>query len=261
VNESNRLLHYICNEVRSYRHIEWQSIEHAQFQITQLVRPLLETTRNIFRNIILQQAKPSKPQIKLCSKAISQPSTICTKRKRVPQLCSDFWILPDDLQILSDRCTICKSNEKRHINVDYKLDYKPLGKDYRQVVNELDRNLDQLTKAIFEFGYFFVYTTPASEPIDPILSYLNQIIQEENQICQEKGANCLNSILHKKFIQFKKEYEQRQGVEMSKKKSVELSSIYELIQSVSENDLIEEQIGVIKQYQQKYMIELEKQLS
>jgi GTP-binding protein EngB required for normal cell division len=53
VNESTRLLQYICNNLKSYSQKDWQSIEHAQCRINQLVRPILETIRNIMRNMIL----------------------------------------------------------------------------------------------------------------------------------------------------------------------------------------------------------------
>ena len=53
VKESKRFLAYLCDELKSYPKIQWQSIEHAQFQMTLLVRPMLETLRNLFRNVIL----------------------------------------------------------------------------------------------------------------------------------------------------------------------------------------------------------------
>jgi GTPase SAR1 family protein len=71
VNESNRFLQYICSELKPFPQENWQSIDHAQFQINRLIRPILETTRNILRNIILLKEEPSNANVFLDRTVIS----------------------------------------------------------------------------------------------------------------------------------------------------------------------------------------------
>ncbi len=121
---SNHLIQFICQEVKPYSQNKWQSIEHAQFKINHLTHLMLETIRNIFRNIILFKEKSSKLIIKLCPMALSEPSALCYKCPRTPELFSDFWILPDNFYIvLLNTCNDCDCDTRKHIDVDYKLNY------------------------------------------------------------------------------------------------------------------------------------------
>ncbi|CAF2819901.1 unnamed protein product [Rotaria sp. Silwood2] len=43
VAESNRLFKRIFEELKSYLYTEWQSIEHIQIKINQMIRPTSET--------------------------------------------------------------------------------------------------------------------------------------------------------------------------------------------------------------------------
>jgi GTPase SAR1 family protein len=259
-SESNRLFGYICGALKAYPQTEWKSIEHAQFQINQLIRPVLEAIRNILRNIILQTEKTSKRPILLVPKMISRPSTICNTCERTPRRYSDFWILPDDLHYFSDKCADCECSRKRHVSLDYQLEYALSDDVNRQFMNEMQSNLDYLKQASQKFGCFFYSITHTSEVNGPVLSYLNQMIEEENKICQQKGTPCLNSILHTKLNQFREEYNQTQNISMSNRNSIHLAEIYKLIESVTDLDLIRKQIDVIKRYHQKYMSEQETEI-
>ncbi len=77
MNESNRLIDYICAQLAACPvHNEWQSIKHVEVEIVHMIRPILETMRNTLRNIILYKMGSNK-FIKLCPKAIHRPATIC----------------------------------------------------------------------------------------------------------------------------------------------------------------------------------------
>ncbi|CAF1038301.1 unnamed protein product [Rotaria sordida] len=260
VNESNRFLGYICGALKTYPSDEWKSINHAQFQINQMIRPILETIRNLFRNLILYEEKSSTQLIKLCPSVVAHSSTICIKCNRVPKDYNEFWIYPDDLHTFSNKCLNCRCSRNRHIDINYKLDYELSNNVNKQFIDEIKLKSDQLNQAIFEFGCFFVDTSRTLKTNDLILSFLNQMIEEENQICQLKTNNNLNLILYKQLNQFKEEYEQRQNVSISNKNSINLNKIYILSQNISRIDLIEKQIDVIKQYHRTYMNEQEKQL-
>ena len=258
VTESNRLLLYICNELKAYPQSEWRSIEHAAFQANQMIRPILETIRNLFRSLILRENNSSSQSITLCPTVLSRPSTICTSCDRNPQRYGDYWILLDNLHIRSEKCATCKHSPKEHFNVDYKLAYISSADADTQSVHQIKNNLHQLKPMIIELGYFLLCMINRSEPNDRVLSFLNQIIEEEKQICDEKDRNCLNPSLYEKLNQFKEEYEQRQNKTTPNRNSINLKSIYQLIQNINKNDLIKEHIRVIKQYHQDYMTKQEK---
>ncbi|CAF3592938.1 unnamed protein product [Rotaria sp. Silwood1] len=261
VTASNRLLSYICGTLKAYPYIEWKSINHAQLQINQMIRPILETIRNILRNLILYEEKSSKLFIRLYPFVVSHSSTICIKCKRVPKDYNEFWIYPDDLHIFSVKCLNCKCSRNRHIDVNYRLDYEVSNNVNRQFIDEMKSILNQLQQAILEFRYFFIATTQSLKSNNAIISYLNQMIEEENQICELNGNNSLNLILHKKLNEFKENYEQIEDVSTLNKNSINLAKIYKLIQQISRIDLIEKQIDVIKQYHRTYMNEQEKEVS
>jgi GTP-binding protein EngB required for normal cell division len=104
VRESQRLRDFLCEEMRPYRkNMEWQSIEAAQLQITFMVRPMLEVIRNILRNILLYETNSS---IQLKAACVDQPTIICYKCDRTPQMFNEFWIFPDHTHHSPSRVSI-----------------------------------------------------------------------------------------------------------------------------------------------------------
>ena len=96
VKESNRLIDYITTKLPVYV-IEngRQSIKNAQFEISHMIRPMLETIRNILRNSILYRINSSKVLIELHPKISSHPIAICLSCTRRPVQVDRFWITPD----------------------------------------------------------------------------------------------------------------------------------------------------------------------
>jgi GTPase SAR1 family protein len=93
VKESQRLRNFLCEKLRPYRkNIEWKSIKDAQFQISFMIRPMLEAIRNILRNIILYESNSS---IKLSASYVNRPTMICYKCDRTAKMFTEFWIFPD----------------------------------------------------------------------------------------------------------------------------------------------------------------------
>jgi ribosome biogenesis GTPase A len=261
VTESNRLLQYICNELQSYLQQEWQSAEHAQFQIIQLIRPMLETTRNTMRNIILQKEKPSKRLIKLFPEMLSCPSKICTTCKRIPQCHSDFVVLPDNPHIGPNKCQSCKCSRKVHVNIDYKLTYRTSNDSNRQSYNELKSSLEELKTFIRNLAYFFTHIVSHSEADDPILITLTRMITDENEVCSSSDTKSFNSNLYNELNRLREKYKQKRNTPMSQEKSINLLDIYELIKNISEIDSIREQLKCIKQFHQNCMEQQEKKIS
>ncbi|CAF1199131.1 unnamed protein product [Rotaria sordida] len=94
VTESKRFRDFLCNQHSYRKNNEWQSIQDAQFQINFMIRPILETIRNIFRNILLYNLNSS---IKLSATHTIPLSMICYKCNRNPEKFDQFWILPDHI--------------------------------------------------------------------------------------------------------------------------------------------------------------------
>jgi GTP-binding protein EngB required for normal cell division len=258
---SNLLIQYICNELKPYSKRQWQSIEHAQFSVKQLIRPMLETTRNILRNITLLKENSSKLLIRLCPIVLTQSSTLCYKCPRIPQRFSDFWILPDTVHTFSNTSEDCDCSKKKHVDVDYKLEYIVAPYEGEQSFEKMKSNFEQLRMTILEFGQFYAYIIDVLKQNDPMLSALKQIIAEEDQIRSEKGAKCLNVTLYNMFIGLKKEYKERRTSSISIHLPVDLPSIYEQIEMISRIDEVNEQMWAIQQAQKIYLKQHEKRIS
>jgi GTPase SAR1 family protein len=262
VKESNRFLKYICGELESYPQNEWESIEHAQSKISQMARPIFETIRNIFRNMILLKQNSSKKLIKLCPTSLSQPSAICYKCDRVPiQLC-DFLILPDNLHNLEGKCKGCKCSRQKHLNVDYQLEYESFDvMDKQPLFAEMKSDLEQLRTALLEFAQFYAYVVYTTKQNDPLLPGLNRMIAEEDQVRSPRNTKCYNSILHDLLVDVKKDYKEQYNTWISFRKPINLPNIYAAIGNVSGIDMVSEQMDIIKKTQKKYMKQHENQVS
>ena len=194
--------------------------------------------------------------IELHPTVLSRPSTVCVRCKGILQCFSEFGILLDDIHIFSDRCTHCNCNREQHIDVSYRLAYD-LSKDVNKISSDnLNHNLNDLRDGIIKFGRFFVFSAHTVVHNDSIVSFLDQMIGEENQICKQSEREYLNQKLRKKLNKFKDEYDKR-CKSTSTSNTVELTEIYKLIEKLSLMDTIREQMDTIKQYQQRYMREQE----
>ncbi|CAF3398635.1 unnamed protein product [Rotaria sp. Silwood2] len=92
--ESKRFRDFLCNQKSYRKNYEWQSNKNAQFQIKNMIRPILETIRNIFRNILLYNLNLS---IKISATHANPLSMICYKCNRNPEKFGQFWILSDHI--------------------------------------------------------------------------------------------------------------------------------------------------------------------
>jgi hypothetical protein len=261
VNESTRLLQYLCTSLNPYLQKDWQSIEHAQFQINQIIRPILETIRNIMRNIILLEKNSSNSLIKLQPKPVAKNSTICLGCRRSLARVGEFGILLYEPHVPSDPCDKCPCDFSCHIKVDYVLNYELSNDTQKPTLDKIQKKLDRLRRMIMDFASILKYTARISKKNDPILSNLNRIIDEENYICTKKKSNNFNLCLYKELKNLRKDYDTIWTTSSSSLKSVTLLEIYEMIKKASENNMISEQIAAIKQTQETYMSEQEKQVT
>ncbi|CAF3955339.1 unnamed protein product [Rotaria sp. Silwood2] len=247
VNESNRLINYICTQLSSYSLSNgWQSIKHAQIEIVQMIRPILETMRNIFRNIILWKIDSPNKFIELYPQVIPRSSMFCTVCKPVPVQLDNFWILPDYVHEFRNECLVCSCMQNQHISIDYILKYKILNNSSNHQENEMNDLLNRLNTASAEFAYFLINVAHSTIE-DPFLHGLLRMIDEEKQICADQRINQLNLQLVKELETLTVAYkEQMKKIQMKQQQNT-LEVIYEIIKRVCEYPMIREQIEVIRQ--------------
>ena len=258
---SIQFIEYISKQLQPHKRSEWRSLEHVQFMIEQLIRPMLESTRNILRNILLLKEKLSEIIIQLRPVAINQPSAICYRCERTPKRFLDFWILPDNLHTLSDTNNCCSCSRKRHINVSYSLEYDLVQCDPQQSFGQMQQSFDQLREAIIGFAQFYAYIVDSLKQEDALLAALERIIVEEKQIFEEKGRECFNPTLCSIFASLTEEYKKKRAASISISLPVDLPGLYELIESINKIDDVKEQMRAIKIYQKKHLQQYEKQVS
>ena len=125
VNESTRLINYICEKLDiCLMHSEWNSIKQAEVQITHMMRPILETIRNILRNLILRKNNIMHKSITMCPRAIHRPATICLSCAPYPIKIGNFWIANDIPHEFLKECLVCKCSADQHVPLNYIIDYK-----------------------------------------------------------------------------------------------------------------------------------------
>jgi GTP-binding protein EngB required for normal cell division len=244
VSESNRLLNYVHKQLHLYfLHNGWQSDKHAQIEIIQMIRPILETMRNILRNMILKKVASSDKCIELCPKAFNRPVWFCTLCHRDPFLLCNFWILPDHPHELGSKCRNCMCQPNQHIPIDYILSYDISNDLSNHQSNEMNDMLDQLCFASAEFAYFLINVVHSTKE-DVFLVGLMRIIEEEKQICAEvQEKNHLNFQLVKELEKLKQQYEAQIK---SNQKHLDLQAIYKWIQTVHECPMVRKQMVAIK---------------
>ena len=195
-NESKHLFRYICDKLKCYPYDEWKSVEHAQFQISELIRPMLETLRNNLRNLILLEDKSTEELIKLVPIVLLQFSVICHRCVRRPKRFGEFWILPDDVHVIDDKCRNCDCSRNKHIEIDYELQYEIYSSADSSLSTKLKTNFDLLKQTILEFSQFYIDVLHPDKAKYPILSLLKRMTDEERRICLEKDVECLNSKIY-----------------------------------------------------------------
>jgi hypothetical protein len=94
VAESKRFRNFLIDQPSYSKNSEWQSNREAQFQIKLMIRPMLEATRNLLRNMLLYKLNSS---IKLYATHTERPTMICYTCHHNPEKFGQFWILPDYL--------------------------------------------------------------------------------------------------------------------------------------------------------------------
>ncbi|CAF1333113.1 unnamed protein product [Rotaria sp. Silwood1] len=254
VRESNRLINYISKELNAYRIDKgWQSIKHAQFEISYMIRPILETIRNTLRNLILYKANLSNQYIEINSKPLHFASSRCRSCKGDLQQVGQFWILSPSPHVVHNDCLMCKCTLDLHVPIDYVLDYKCSNKTSNDLQNKMTDILNKLCHVSAKLAHFLIHTACSTKD-DPFLMGLEEMIVEETYICEIQKPNDFNIQLVRDLSKLESQYEEQKNKLKSIQENFDLSAIYNLIKIVSDYPTVHEQMVAVKK-RQKMLIE------
>jgi hypothetical protein len=249
VKESNRLLEYINKKLPVYHMQDGRpSIKRAQLKIDLLIRPMLESIRNILRNLILSEKDFKDQSIIMCPKPLDYSAAHCFSCKTDPARIGPFQIITDVPHRFQNDCRDCPCPCDQHIPINYALEYELDDEESSSEQKEdMIDILDQLSKAAPEFAYFLIYVARSTKE-DPFFIGLIRMIMDENEF---------NIQLAKDLRRIQNKHEENMSKMQSNKKKTDLSTIYDLINTISDLPTIDEQMKAIKQTQEILMEQYE----
>ena len=252
VDESKRLYRYIDEDLLPcHRQDDYQSMKGAEIAIKLMVRPILESIRNIIRNYLLHFHSPQN-SIKLKAKPITYPSHLCLRCKHIDNPIGPFWIAEDELHEIRKKHCPCGCAVDQQEPISYRLEYEYAEKPSRDNQDQVKGSLSLLYYASAKFAYFFLRISRSTTG-DPFLSGLIQMIDEENDICKRRESNEMNRKLVEELRKCLRTYEERMEKLNSAAKEINLSDIYKQIQAVCEYDEVTVQMNAIKKTQARLM--------
>lgn len=248
VIESNRLIDYIRNYLIPCRlqgiH---QSIKHAQFEIIPMIRPILETLRNILRNMI-----STRGAIQLNPQTIHRRTSMCLSCKSDIYQVGDMWIIGDNPHEMEETCSSCSCPAHQHIPMDYILKYEFSNDCLNSNQYPMQNMISKLCYISAEFAFFLMYTACSTKD-DPFDLILTRMINDEQNLCLTQQSNQFNLQLINDLKKFKNDYEtQRTNLKKNHQYST-VPNIYKYIHTIREDSTIREQMTAIQEGQENLM--------
>jgi GTP-binding protein EngB required for normal cell division len=260
VTESIRLLDFVKNRsIQPFNKLH--SIKHAELMITWLVRPILETIRNVLRNLVLKDMKDNKHTIEMEVQPLTRPASFC-------RTCPCDIIQIGDISIVKNsvhesrtlgECTTCHCNSNDHLPVFYEL--KHHLSDAKIVLNYLtmEKTKDRLVHNILKMSQFLIHIAHISQ--NPFLSWFDLLVQEE-QHANSKEERCLFHVkLYNIIFNLKKNYEKSLNENKFDQKYINLDAIYECIEEVLTYPMVAKQMKTISTCQMEMMKDQEYDVS
>ncbi|CAF0961361.1 unnamed protein product [Adineta steineri] len=250
MKESFRLIDYIRTKLPlNILNHNWKSNKHALFEINQLIRPILETMRNILRNIIILFNNQS---IELYSTIIHRPAFICYSCTPKLNLIANFWIIEDTPHEFQNECQMCTCTQNNHTQINYLLNYKLINNYSKNRKDEMNEQLNILSHGSTAFAYFLLYIIRSTKE-DPFFIGITRMIEEETKICKQYKSNNLNLKLVEELSKLKENYrKQFNEIELNKDQN-NLEFIYKWIKKINEIKMINEQMKAVKKTQEILM--------
>ncbi|CAF4824159.1 unnamed protein product, partial [Rotaria sp. Silwood1] len=253
VTQSNRLIDYIGRNIDIYRiDNNLQSMKHAQYEINHMIRPMLETMRNILRNLILYRMDSLKTLTELRPKVNHCPSTRCLVCKPTIHLVGIFSIAYYQPHVVQKDCRSCDCSSNQHIPMSYMLDYECSKNGWNYNEREMIDMIHELCNISAEFAHFLIHVVCSTKD-DPFLIGFVEMIIEENDIYNSQTSNRLNLQLANDLRNLKNKYEQRFNEIHHLENYRKLSNIYYLINNINKYPMIREQLAAVKEGQKIMM--------
>ncbi|CAF4577320.1 unnamed protein product [Rotaria socialis] len=259
--ESMRFLRYIKNQLNPIQiHGECLSLKHAQLEIQCMIRPILETMRNMLRNYILYTRMSPNASIELCSKTVVPNTALCTSCHSYSVRVGKILIGLDTKHKLDqNQCYSCTCSLKRHIPIDHELDYKfSLDRQKYNASGTADI-LELIKRSVYLAKFLLYYSNNAQD--DSFLSGIDRMIHEEYFIYSHFIPSDLNYYLYRSLKDLKRHYQQdMEKISIKQRDRFDLSRINADMKYISELSTINEQMNAIKQSRELFIINHEKQV-
>ena len=255
--ESRHFLQYICTQMCvPLIPNKLRSMKDAQLKITLMIRPMLESMRNILRNIILLNGGFHNVSIELIPKFITDTTAICLKCTRRHIQLGNFWMTIDSLHVFYNQCRTCECEPSDHYPIDYEVTYRE-RRDLEGIsAKDMETTINDLLKKSAEFGHLLSQSMECSEN-DQFLVGLNRMIGEEKEICGKKSPCRLNSSLVEYLEETKNKYETKRKKMMDEKTEMMLDDVYNKIEEVKKHGMIASQVTAVEQWQKFMMKQFE----
>ena len=206
VAESHRLIDYIHKQLRSYSiPNEEELIKHLRIKTVHLTHPMLETMRDILRNIVMN---------KMISLKQIEPSTNLDHHHNVYQHLPQRPVVLDFLH--EYQMTDGSSNEKQQDMIDHLSLFCHISVELSDFL---------MSRAGYRNG-------------DPFLIGLHRLIDEENELCEKHNRNYLNLQLVDALKKLARHYEQRIQTIQSNAKPTTLTNIDQWVRYIADYPLV-----------------------
>ena len=250
VKESDRLLDHIQNQLSVFHMAdELQSVKHAQLKISDMIRPILETMRNLLRNMILCKINHRGRFIQMKPEPLNSRAIQCHSCQSNDQFLEQFWIRSYERHGVEDECTSCKCPIDQHSPIDYALQYDSGNDCVSGGEQQMQDTLTELYRASAKFSCFLERTAYAPKK-DPFLNGLIDMIGEERALHEKNASNTLNEQLCKQLSTLAKQYQAKVDQHTSEQECIDLPAIYLLIKTIGEYPILHEQIKAVNKTHQ-----------
>lgn len=249
--ESHHLIDYVSKYCPTYRMENHEHMmKNIQFEIMHITRPLLETIRNLIRNLILSLSNPTGNSIQFRIRSLDHPITHCQSCYSQPIQIEQFWILPDEEHQINGTCGMCSCTLDQHTPMEYVWEYHSSVQKLNYEV--LERNLSSLFQMTVELAYFLIFVIRSMKE-NPFLIGFNRMIAEEKEIYRVKQTNDFNMQLIQQLEMFVNHHQEQINQMNSRPWNGDISRIKNQLNMINEHPLLRDQIAVIKHHQQRFI--------
>ena len=236
------LLKYVRKDLSSFAiHPVLQKVDYTRIKVIQMVRPILESIRNILRNDILTEKSAPPVFLSLRPKPIPYPSAICYG-------CELDYVQFNGLLIPHSKsheclveCKTCSCRLSEHKKIDYVLEYKLVDRSSFKF-DDMEVLKKGLLDASVSFAYFLIHVDENSAA-DPFWTYFNDMIHEES--CLSIYSK-LNAYLRDQLASHRRQYQSQLKQMTDRNEGYNVKFLGKWIEWVQQVSMVKEQIDASK---------------